>query len=116
MRNITAMLENSTIKEVSDDSSSSGEVTGVEPNYNEIRFLPVASGRFLRSGDLQQRRRVVVQGKKTAALLSPGRPALGEWILLNGVRFQVIGVAGSIAPGNNDSDNHPEHLNLPQAS
>jgi putative ABC transport system permease protein len=52
VRNITAMLENSTIKEVSDDSSSSGVVTGVEPNYSDIRFLPVAFGRFLRSDDL----------------------------------------------------------------
>ncbi len=48
VRNITAMLQNTTIKEVSDESSSSGEVTGVEPNYSEIRFVPVAEGRFLR--------------------------------------------------------------------
>jgi putative ABC transport system permease protein len=112
VRAITAMLENSTIKEVSDDSSSSGQVTGVEPNYSEIRFLPVAAGRFLRSDDLEQRRRVVVLGKKTAALLFPGRPALSEWILLNGVRFQVIGVAGSIARGNNDSDNQRVYIPL----
>ena len=60
-------------------------MTGVEPNYSEIRFVPVAEGRFLRSDDLEQRRRVVVMGKKTAALLFPGRPALGEWVLLNGI-------------------------------
>jgi putative ABC transport system permease protein len=112
VRNITAMLQNTTIKEVSDESSSSGEVTGVEPNYSEIRFVPVAEGRFLRSDDLEQRRRVVVMGKKTAVLLFPGRPALGEWVLLNGVRFQVIGVAGSIARGNNDSDNQRVYIPL----
>ena len=112
VRNITAMLQNSTIKEVSDLSSSSGEVTGVEPNYSEIRFVPVAEGRFLRADDLEQRRRVVVMGKKTAALLFPGRPSLGEWVLLNGVRFQVIGVAGSIARGNNDSDNQRVYIPL----
>jgi putative ABC transport system permease protein len=110
--NITAMLQNSTIKEVSDESSSSGEVTGVEPNYSEIRFVPIAEGRFLRTDDLEQRRRVVVMGKKTAALLFPGRPSLGEWVLLNGVRFQVIGVAGSIARGNNDSDNQRVYIPL----
>jgi putative ABC transport system permease protein len=112
VRNITAMLSNSTIKEVSDNSSSSGEVLGVEPNYSEIRFLPVAQGRFLRADDLEQRRRVVVMGKKTAALLFPGRPPLGEWVLLNGVRFQVIGVADSIARGNNDSDNQRVYIPL----
>jgi len=112
VRNITAMLSNSTIKEVSDNSSSSGEVLGVEPNYSEIRFLPVAQGRFLRADDLEQRRRVVVMGKKTATLLFPGRPPLGEWVLLNGVRFQVIGVADSIARGNNDSDNQRVYIPL----
>jgi putative ABC transport system permease protein len=112
VRNITAMLQNTTIKEVSDLSSSSGEVTGVEPNYSEVRFVPVADGRFIRSDDLEQRRRVVVLGKKTAALLFPGRPSLGEWILLNGTRFQVIGVAGSIARGNNDSDNQRVYIPL----
>src|ERR1700744_3338111 len=112
VRNITAMLQNTTIKEVSDESSSSGEVTGVEPNYSEVRFVPVSEGRFIRSDDLDQRRRVLVMGKKTAALLFPGRPSLGEWILLNGTRFQVIGVAGSIARGNNDSDNQRVYIPL----
>src|SRR5271170_6255766 len=60
VHNITAMLQNSTIKEVSDLSSSSGEVTGVEPNYSDIRFVPVAEGRFIRADDLEKRRRVVV--------------------------------------------------------
>jgi putative ABC transport system permease protein len=112
VRNITAMLQNTTIKEVSDESSSSGEVTGVEPNYSEVRFVPVAEGRFIRSDDMEQRRRVVILGQKTAALLFPGRPSLGEWILLNGTRFQVIGVAGSIARGNNDSDNQRVYIPL----
>jgi putative ABC transport system permease protein len=112
VRNVTAMLQNTTIKEVSDESTSSGEVTGVEPNYSEIRFVPIEAGRFVRADDLEQRRRVLVLGKKAAALLFPGRPSLGEWILLNGTRFQVIGVAGSIARGNNDSDNQRVYVPL----
>jgi putative ABC transport system permease protein len=112
VKNITAMLQNSTIKEVSDIATSGGQVTGVEPNYSAVRFLPVAQGRFLQADDLEQRRRVAVLGKKTAALLFPGRPALAEWILLNGTRFQVIGVAGSIERGNNDSDNQRVYIPL----
>jgi putative ABC transport system permease protein len=112
VRNITAMLQSTTIKEVSDESTSSGEVTGVEPNYSEIRFVPIEAGRFVRADDLEQRRRVAVLGKKAAALLFPGRPSLGEWILLNGTRFQVIGVAGSIARGNNEGDNQRVYVPL----
>jgi putative ABC transport system permease protein len=112
VKTITAMLENSTIKEVSDLANSGGEVTGVEPNYSTIRFMPVDEGRFIRADDMDERRRVAVLGKKTATLLFPGRPAIGEWILLNGTRFQVIGVARSIARGNNDSDNQRVYIPL----
>jgi putative ABC transport system permease protein len=112
VKDITAMLENDTIKEVSDLANSGGEVTGVEPNYSSIRFMPVDQGRFIRADDMDERRRVAVLGKKTAALLFPGRPAIGEWMLLNGTRFQVIGVAGSIARGNNDSDNQRVYIPL----
>ena len=112
VKSITAMLENSTIKEVSDLANSGGEVTGVEPNYSTIRFMPVDEGRFIRADDMDERRRVAVLGKKTATLLFPGRPAIGEWILLNGTRFQVIGVARSIARGNNDSDNQRVYIPL----
>jgi putative ABC transport system permease protein len=112
VKDITAMLENDTIKEVSDLANSGGEVTGVEPNYSSIRFMPVDQGRFIRADDMDERRKVAVLGKKTAALLFPGRPAIGEWMLLNGTRFQVIGVAGSIARGNNDSDNQRVYIPL----
>ena len=112
VKNITAILQSSSIKEVSDLASSGGQVTGVEPNYSNIRFMPVDQGRFIRTDDMEQRRRVAVLGKKTATLLFPGRPAIGEWMLLNGTRFQVIGVAASIARGNNDSDNQRVYIPL----
>ena len=112
VKNITALLQSSAIKEVSDLASSGGQVTGVEPNYSTIRFMPVDQGRFIRTDDMEQRRRVAVLGKKTATLLFPGRPAIGEWMLLNGTRFQVIGVAASIARGNNDSDNQRVYIPL----
>jgi putative ABC transport system permease protein len=112
IRDITAIISSTTIKEVSEYSTSSGEVLGVEPNYSAIRFLPIKEGRFLRADDLSERARVAILGPKTAALLFPGRPALGEWILLNGARFQVVGIADTIARGNNDSDNQKVYLPL----
>jgi putative ABC transport system permease protein len=112
IRDVTAIVSSTTIKEVSEYSTSSGEVAGVEPNFSEIRFLPVKEGRFLHPEDLSRRARVAVLGLKTAALLFPGRPALGEWILLNGARFQVVGVADTLARGNNDNDNRKVYLPL----
>jgi putative ABC transport system permease protein len=51
-------------------------------------------------------------GQKTAQLLFLGRPALGEFVLLNGTRFQVIGVAGKTGRGNNNGINQSAYIPL----
>jgi putative ABC transport system permease protein len=84
----------------------------VEPNYAEVRFVPIAEGRFIDAADLVDRRRVVVLGSKSASLLFPGRPMLGETININDVAFTVIGRVDSISRGNNDSDNQKVYIPL----
>lgn len=108
----TSILNRNDLKQVSQYASTSGQVMGVEPNFRIIRFVPVSQGRFISEVDLQDRSRVVVLGKKTAELLFPGRPPLGECITLNGARFQVVGLAASIARGNNDFDNQKVYIPL----
>jgi putative ABC transport system permease protein len=112
IRGVTAILDRTDIKEVSEYASTSGGVEGVEPNYPAIRFAPLADGRFLDEADLRERRRVIVLGDKSGALLFPGRPSLGEFVTLNGVRFQVIGRIEKINRGNNDSDNQRVYIPL----
>jgi len=41
--------------------------------------------------DLSQRRNVIVLGNELAKTLFPGRPTLGAFVLLNSIRFEVIG-------------------------
>ncbi len=105
LRAVTGFLQRNDLYEVSAYANSSGQVMGVEPNYAEIRFVPLAEGRFIDASDLAERRRVVVLGSKGATLLFPGRPMLGENITINDVSFTVIGRVGSISRGNNDFDN-----------
>src|SRR5271168_4476089 len=93
-REVMGMIQRNDVKQVSRYETSSGTVVGTEPNYTTVRFLPIATGRFLDNGDLRDRRRVAVVGPKSAVLLFPGRPAVGETILLNGASFEVVGVAG----------------------
>lgn len=112
VRNATAFINRGDLKEVSDFSSAGGPVLGVEENYPEIRHLPVSKGRFLNADDIAQRRQVVFLGEKNAKLLFPGRPSIGSFIMLNGYRFQVIGVAPKIGRGNNDSDNQKIYIPL----
>lgn len=102
LRAVTVELARSDLYEVSQWSNTSSHVMGVEPNYTVVRFIPMATGRFIDAADLDDRRRVAVLGFKAAALLFNGRPMLGESITINGTVFTVIGSVGKISRGNNN--------------
>jgi len=94
------------IREVSDYGNTNGEVSGVPPHYNQIRYLPLAAGRWLNPDDESQRRLVAVVGDEMLKNLFPGRPAVDNTILLNGIRFQVVGVVKRVGHGDNNSTNN----------
>src|SRR6202162_1308588 len=79
------------IRAVSEFYQSSGQLQGVLASFNQIRYLPLADGRWLNELDDTQKRAVVVLGDEALRLLFSGRPAIGSTILLNGIRFQVVG-------------------------
>jgi putative ABC transport system permease protein len=112
VRAVTAYINRSDIKEQSVYDTAGGQVIGAEPNYDRVRFLPIAQGRFLTESDMADHNQVVVLGEKSAQLLFPGRPALGHSILLNSTRFQVVGIAGKTGFGNNDSENQQVYIPL----
>src|SRR5581483_5770667 len=112
VRAVTALIQRNDIKEQSDYETAGGEVNGVEPNYDAIRFLPIAQGRFVSDSDMRDHNRVIVLGEKSATLLFPGRPALGEYVTLNSTRFQVVGIAGHTGFGNHDNQNQQVYIPL----
>jgi putative ABC transport system permease protein len=112
LRAVTATLNRGDLYAVSAYSNTAGQVWGVEPNFPVVRFVPMAEGRFINDNDVLERRRVVVLGLKSAQLLFPGRPILGETITINDISFRVIGRVGSISRGNNDSDNQKLYIPL----
>ena len=105
LRNVTAIINRGDLKEVSGYSSAGGPVMGVETNFPDIRHVPVVEGRWLDPEDEAQQHFVVVLGKKNNELLFPARRSVGEFITVNGYRFQVVGVAGSISHFFNDWEN-----------
>jgi len=110
VKDVTGFLSRGDMYEVSAYSNTSGQVFGVEPNFAEMRFVPLAEGRFIDAQDVADRRRVVVLGSKSAALLFPGRPVIGENIIINDVSFAVVGRVDPINHGNNDSDNQKLYI------
>jgi putative ABC transport system permease protein len=112
LRSVTGFLQRSDLYEVSPYANSSGQVVGVEPNYADVRFVPLAEGRFIDTADLTERRRVVVLGAKSATILFPGHPMLGETVNINDVSFTVVGRVDTISRGNNDGDNQKVYVPL----
>ena len=112
VRAAVAYLDRDDIKQQSVYQTAGGDVVGTEANYVDIRFLPIAEGRFFSADDMANRNHVIVLGQKSAQLLFPGRPAMGEIVTLNGTRFTVVGVAGKTGHGNNDSENQKVYIPL----
>ncbi|MGB6721742.1 MAG: ABC transporter permease, partial [Terracidiphilus sp.] len=110
LRAVTDELSRSDLYEVSQWSNTSGHVLGTEPNYTTVRYIPMAVGRFLDDQDLKDYRRVAVLGWKSAQLLFPGRPMVGETITIDGTDFTVIGQVEKISRGNDDYDDEKIYI------
>jgi len=67
-------------------------IRGVCPEYGEMRNEVPGEGRWIDASDFVERRRVAFLGGRIREELFSGRPAVGETVLIAGVRFTVIGV------------------------
>jgi putative ABC transport system permease protein len=68
-------------------------ITGDYPAINKIDPVRMLSGRFINEIDLQNKRKVAVIGNRVRdELFKNGEPVVGEYIRINGVYYQVVGV------------------------
>lgn len=101
IRNACPVIARNDIHEVSEFASAGGEILGTETQLNEISYLPLKEGRWLNELDGAQRRNVIVLGNELLKALFPGRPAVGSFVLLNGIRFEVVGAMPHLGHGDN---------------
>lgn len=102
---ISPVLNREDIRAVSEYGSTNGQVFGVATDYNHIRNVPVGPGRWFNEEDNSQRRRVAIVGWELLKNVFPGRPAVGATMLLNGIRFDVIGVLSKVGQDGNNGTN-----------
>ena len=105
VRAAVPMINRNDIRAVSDFYQSSGGIVGAPPTVNQIRYLPMKEGRWINDMDEAQKRSVIVLGDESRRTLFFGRPAVGATILLNGIRFEVIGTLARIGHGENNNQN-----------
>jgi putative ABC transport system permease protein len=74
------------------DHIVNGAVRAVCAEYGEMRNEVALTGRWLSPMDLVERRRVIFLGDEIKRQLFGNRNAIGETILVRGMRFEVVGV------------------------
>src|SRR5438067_8234285 len=101
VRNACPLISRTDLHEVSEFANAGGEILGVEPQLNEISYLPRKEGRWLNELDGSQRRNVIVLGNELLKTLFPGKPSVGAFVLINGLRFEVVGSLPHLGRGDN---------------
>ena len=96
VQDATPIISRGDIRAVSEFFQSSGQLMGVEANFGNLRYMPIADGRWLNDLDNSQKREVVVLGDEARRLLFPGRPSgkqhPAQWRPIRGGRIlQRIG-------------------------
>jgi putative ABC transport system permease protein len=73
--------------------SNSYNVYGDFPEIREIELFDLLQGRFLNPNDLEEKRKIAVIGKRVLEVLfEKDEDPIGEYIRINGIFFQVVGV------------------------
>ena len=81
-----------TVSEVSQWNASSRAVRGVWPEYQRFRSLSVEQGRLFNADDEANGARVVLLGAESNRQLYPGKPVIGQTLMIAGYPYIVIGV------------------------
>jgi putative ABC transport system permease protein len=85
-------------------------VSGNDPDVYSIRTLKLGQGRFYNMEDQVQRARVAVIGSEAKEKLFSGRNAIGEYIRLDGLSFEVVGVLSAKMQEGNDDINRVVYI------
>lgn len=81
------------------DRTGAFSVTGDIPDYQKINIINMVEGRFLNDKDLSDERKVAVIGKRVQEVLFKKENPMGQYILINGVYFQVVGSFNTLKSG-----------------
>ena len=76
-------------------NNTSTQIVGVTPAYQTVRNFPIAAGRFITQGQLNNNSQVTVLGSGLAETLYGFRSPVGQTLRLNGKQFKVVGVLES---------------------
>ncbi|WP_442604264.1 ABC transporter permease [Paenibacillus sp. KN14-4R] len=74
------------------DKNRNVSIEGVTPSYETVQNHHAQQGRFILPIDVQFRQKVALIGTQTARALFGSSNPIGEKILLNGIRYKIVGI------------------------
>lgn len=74
-------------------------VLGDYPSFEQVEAFEVRKGRFINSRDLDEARKVCVIGDEVQRVLFGETAAIGKYLMIQGVYFQVVGEVSSDKAG-----------------
>jgi len=80
------------VSEVSQWNAADRAVRGVWPQYQRFRSLAVEQGRLISEQDEAEGARVILLGAEANRQLFPGKPVIGQPLMVAGYQYTVIGV------------------------
>ena len=93
--------------------SGTFNVKGVHPDYFQIETQKLFHGRLLNEVDERERRKVCLIGTKVKEVLFKEEDPCGNYIRVNGIYYQVVGVVQQRASGVNIGGRSEESVFLP---
>jgi putative ABC transport system permease protein len=95
--------------------TGSFQVAGDYPDFQYIQFPIMRAGRYINDQDIADKRKVALIGEEVAKQLFPDEEPIGGAIQINGIHFEVIGVFGTRAQGN-QADQNLRTVHIPFSS
>lgn len=74
------------------NSVSDVNIQGISYEYNRVREVPIAAGRYFTIPDIDAARNMIILGAKIAETLFPNQDPLDKTVKIKGLKFVVIGV------------------------
>ncbi len=72
--------------------SGAFNINGDFPQYKNVQFMNIVSGRFINELDIHDKRKVAIIGDRAIEILfGNNKDVLGKYIHINGVNFQIVG-------------------------
>lgn len=111
---ISPVIFGNQAQSVRDERSGNYSIKGTMPNYLQIQKSNLLYGRYINDIDILEQRKVCVIGERVyQGLFANGENPLGAYIRVNGIYYQVIGVAKPVNENMSIGGNENEMINLP---